>query len=181
YRSLGWGGNAGRGRPGDEEDPVRPIDQLAEGAVGVLQHADVGEVEDHAALVEQTHDDAFAVDHGDDRDANIDLALVDAHLDAAVLRQALLGDVQVRHDLDTADDGCLEPVDFRRQRLQLQQAVDAVTDAQARLFRFDVDVAGALVGRLDEDFIDQLDDRGFLGHLGQLAVVGLDLFEEFDL
>ena len=36
------------------------------------------------------------------------------------------------------------------------------------LLRLDVDVAGPLVGGLDEDLVDQLDDRGLLGHLGQL-------------
>ena len=46
---------------------------------------------------------------------------------------------------------------------------------------FDVDVAGLFVGRLDEDFVDQLDDRRFLGLLGDLAVVGLEFFEKFDL
>ena len=75
----------------------------------------------------------------------------------------------------------LEAVDLRRQRLRLQQAVDAVADAEAVLLRLDVDVAGPLVGRLDEDLVDQLDDRRFLGLLGQLAVVGLDVFEQLDL
>jgi len=37
---------------------VRPLDDLLEEFIRVGQHADVGEVEDHAALVEQTHDDA---------------------------------------------------------------------------------------------------------------------------
>src|SRR5262249_32174349 len=62
---------AGAGRASDQDDAVRQIDELPEHVVGVGQHADVGEVEDHAALVEQTHDDAFAVDHRDDRDANV--------------------------------------------------------------------------------------------------------------
>ena len=106
---------------------------------------------------------------------------LDAHLDAAVLRQALLGDVQAGHDLDAADDGRLEAVDLRRQGLGLQHAVDAVADAQAAFLRLDVDVAGALVGGLDEDLVDQLDDAGLLGHLGHFAVVGLEAFEQFDV
>ena len=52
---------------------------------------------------------------------------------------------------------------------------------RAALFRLDVDVAGPLVGGLDEDFVDQLDDAGFLGHLGRFAVVGLEAFEQLDL
>ena len=48
--------------------------------------------------------------------------------------------------------------------LRLQQAVDAVADAEAVLLRLDVDVAGPLVGGLDEDLVDELDDRRLLGH-----------------
>ena len=44
-----------------------------------------------------------------------------AELDAAVLRQALLGDVQPGHDLEAADDRRLEAVDLRRHRLRVQQ------------------------------------------------------------
>src|SRR5262249_37170033 len=127
------GALAGAGRAGHQDDAVRQVDELLEGLVAVLEHADVGEGEDHASLVEQTHDDALAVGHRDDGHANINLAVLYAHLDASVLRQPLLGDVQVGHDLQTADDGRLEAVDLRRQRLDLEQAVDAVADAQAAL------------------------------------------------
>ncbi len=61
-----------------------------------------------------------------------------------------------------------------------KDAVDAIADAQAGLFRLDVNVAGPLVGRLDEDLVDELDDAGFLGHLGRFAVVGLEPFEQLD-
>jgi hypothetical protein len=44
----------------------------------------------------------------------------DSHLDPAVLRNPLLGDIQPSHDLQTADDGCLKAVDLRRSRLRLQ-------------------------------------------------------------
>ena len=65
-------------------------------------------------------------------------------LDAAVLRQPPLGDVELRHDLDARDDRRGEPAG---RRLDLvQHAVDAVADAQLVLERLDVDVRGA---RLD--------------------------------
>src|SRR5207244_4048715 len=103
---------AGTRRPGHQEDAVRPVDQLAEGSVMVRKHANVGEVENHPALVEQAHDDAFAVDHRDDRHAYVDLAVVHAHLDPAVLGQSFLGDVEPGHDLDAANDGGLKTVDL---------------------------------------------------------------------
>src|SRR5579871_3320807 len=83
---------AGTGWTGDKNDSVRQIDQLLEETVNIGQHADVGKVKDHSALVEQTHHDAFAMDHRDDRNADVDFPALYAHLDAAVLRQPLLGD-----------------------------------------------------------------------------------------
>src|SRR5436305_1427084 len=60
-RRVERGRFARAGRPGDEDDPVRQVDELLEGLVDVLEHADVGEVEDHAPLVEEAHDDPLAV------------------------------------------------------------------------------------------------------------------------
>jgi hypothetical protein len=161
-------------------DSVRPVDELFEGTVDVRQHSRRLQVKGHAALVEQTHDDAFAVDHRDDRHADIDLAAGDLHLDTAVLRQPLLGDVQPGHDLDAAHDRGLEPADLRRQVLFLEQTVDPIADANGVLFVLDVDVRRPLVRRLDQNLIHQLHDRRFLRLLGEFAVVGLDVFEELD-
>ena len=53
----------------------------------------------------------------------------------------------------------------------VQHAVDAVADREVVLVRLDVDVAGPLVDRLEENLVDQLDDAGLLGHLQQVVVV----------
>ena len=65
---------------------------------------EVLEVEPSGLLVEQAQHDALAVARGDRRDADVDGAPCDAQRDAAVLGQALLGDVELRHDLDARDD-----------------------------------------------------------------------------
>ncbi len=52
-RAVERGRFARAGRAGHQHDAVRQIDQLPEDVVDVGEHADVGEVEDHAALVEQ--------------------------------------------------------------------------------------------------------------------------------
>jgi hypothetical protein len=57
------GGLPGPGRAGDEDDPVRPVDELLERAVDVRQHPAVLQVERHPALVEEPHHDPLAVDH----------------------------------------------------------------------------------------------------------------------
>ena len=125
-RAVERGALAGAGRAGHQDDAVRQADQFAEGGVKVVLHAELAERELHRALVQQTQHDAFAVDHGDHGNADIDLAAADPQLDAAVLRQAALGDVQPGHDLQAADDGRLKAIDFRRHRLGVQHAVDAV-------------------------------------------------------
>ena len=117
-RAVERGRLAGAGRAGDEHDAVRHADQLAELHVQVGLHAERFERELHAALVQEPHDDAFAVQHRDHRHADVDLAAGDAELDAAVLRQALFGDVEPGHDLEAADDRGLEAVDLRRHRLR---------------------------------------------------------------
>ena len=134
----------------------------------------------HAALVQKTHDDAFAVQHRDDRDADVDLAAGDAQLDAAVLRQSLLGDVQPRHDLQTADDRRLEAVDLRRHRLRLQHAVDAVANLDAGRLRLDVHVARPRLDRFEQNLVHQPNDRGLLRLFGELAV-DVDLVEQLDV
>src|ERR1041385_998239 len=63
-------------------------------------------------------------------------------LEAAVLRDALLGDVELRHDLDARDDrGVMALVD-RVERL-VEDAVDAVFDDHLVVARLDVNVRGA--------------------------------------
>ena len=120
---------------------MRHADQLAVDDVQVVLHAQRFERELHPALVQQPHDDAFAVQHRDHRDADVDLAAGYAELDAAVLRQPLFRDVEPGHDLEAADDRGLEAVDLRRNRLRMEHAVDAVANLDAGGLRFDVHVA----------------------------------------
>ena len=100
-----------------------------------------------------------------------------AHLEAAVLGDAPLGDVEFAHDLDARDD---RPLEAAVERLggPEQHAVDPVFDDDPFLAGLDVDVAGPLVQGIEQGRIDQADDRaGIVGHLldGEdfLALVGL--------
>ncbi len=79
-------------------------------------------------------------------------------VDAAVLRQALLGDVELGHDLEARDHGALQRLDVLRHRHLVQHAVDAVADAQVVLHGLDVDVRRALVERFADDLVHELDD-----------------------
>ena len=64
-------------------------------ACGARVHAERVEVEPPGLLVEQTQHHALAVPGRNGRDAHVDRAAGDAQADAPVLRQALLGDVEL--------------------------------------------------------------------------------------
>ena len=163
------------GRPGDEHDAVGPVDRVLEAAQRLLVEAELRHVELQLRLVEQPHDDLLAELRRDARDAQVEVAraLLDAQpdLDAAVLRQALLGDVELRHDLQARDQGIAGP--HRQRHDVVQDAVDAEADAELLLVRLDVDVRGARLQGLDEDQVGDLDDRRGFARLREVREVDL--------
>ena len=109
--------------------------------------------------------------HRDDRDADVHLGILDANLDAPILRQALLGDVEVAENLHARHDGRLEPLDLGRHRHVLQHAVNAVADAEFVLERLEVDVRGAQLDGVAQHLVDEADDGGVLGCGVQVGVL----------
>ena len=89
----------------------------------------------------------------------------------AVLRDPALGDVDVGHDLQPADDAGLDRL--RRAHDLVQHAVDAEPDPQVVLGRLEVDVGGAVLDRLGDEQVDELDDRRVLDDLLDLGEVVL--------
>src|SRR5581483_2484042 len=154
---------AGAGGAGDEHHAVRLLDELAELQQHVFVEAEdvepqILELGVHRLLVENTDDGVFAVRGGDDRDAEVDRASRDPQLEAAVLGDALLGDVELGHDLDTADDRRVMAFVDRLERF-VEHAVDAVLDDDFVVARFDVNVRCAALDRVEDDRVDELDDR----------------------
>ena len=96
-------------------------------------------VEAGGGAVENTHDDAFAVEGGQSGNAEVNFATEGLDLDAAVLRQAALRDVELGHQLETRDDGGLHF--FGRRFLILQNTVDTEADAEFFFEGLDVNVA----------------------------------------
>ena len=80
--------------------------------------------------------------------------------DAAVLRDAALGDVEVGEDLQARHDGGDRA--GRDQGGLLEHAVDAVADAHVLVAGLEVDVGGAALDGLLDDPVHELDDRGVL-------------------
>jgi hypothetical protein len=122
------------------------VDQLIDGVLGRRIHAEVSRGRAPGLLVQQTQDDALAVAGWDRRDADVDGAAGHAQRDAAVLRQALLGDVELRHDLDARHHQRRHGAPGLQHLAQ--HAVDAEADHEPVLERLDVDVRGVFLHRL---------------------------------
>ncbi len=129
----------------------------------VLAKAEAVEVEGDGGAVQHAHHDAFAAHGGQDRDAQVDLAAADGELDAAVLREAPLGDVEVGHDLDARGDGEREVL-WRGDHL-VEHAVDAVADLELVLERLEVDVGGLVLDGLQQHEVQQPPHGRRVGHL----------------
>ena len=123
-------------------------------------HAELGDVE--FLLVEESQGNALALDGRHGGDADVDGRAFELEVDPAVLRHPALGDVEARHDFQTGDDRALQRLDVFRHGDLDQAAVDPVADAEIRAERLDVDVRCALVERLADDLVDELDHGGFL-------------------
>ena len=114
------------------------------------------------SFVEDTNHAVFAVNGRHDGDAEVDRSTADTHLEAAVLRHPLLGDVELRHHLDTADDGLVVALVDRLHGL-VEHAVDPIFDDDFGVPRLDVNIAGAALNRRQQGGVDQLDDRALIG------------------
>ena len=86
-----------------------------------------------------------------------------------------------RHDLDARDERGLVALQLRRHRRLVQDAVDAVADAQLVLRRLEMNVRRAVLEGLPDDLVDELDDAGFLVALGDFLVLADQQFERLVL
>ncbi len=185
-RGIERGGLARTGGAGDQDDAVGLLHRLLQLAAVLLVHAEMTQGQTSGLLVQQAQHHPLAVGRGQRGNADVHLATADPQRDTPVLRDALLGDVQLGHDLD--------PRDQQRRQLALglhhfaEDAVDAKAYHQPLLEGFDMDIRGVLGNRLAEDRVDQTNDRrvvlllqqvlGFLdlvGQAGQVEVVAQPL------
>src|SRR5713226_1326491 len=159
------------GGPRDQHDAVWLDDDLADRVFFHRRKTELVQAEKDFAAGQQTERHALAVNRRHRRNANVDLLPLDAHVDAAVLRQTLLRDVHSRHHLDAGDDRGLVTLQLRRHRGLVQNAVNAVADAQFVLRRLEMDVGRAVLKRLPDNLIDEFDDARFLVAFRDLLVL----------
>ena len=91
------------GGAGHQEDAMRPVHDVTDARQVCSGHAQIGQGEPPGLLVEQPQHHAFAVARRHGRYPDVHLAAADPETDAAVLGNALFGDVQPAHDLDAGD------------------------------------------------------------------------------
>src|SRR5215475_1441982 len=154
------------GGPGDQHHPVRLPNEAAELGQQIRIESDdlqfqVFERFVDLLLVEDADHRVFAVDRGHDRDAEVDAAALDTHAETPVLRDAALGDVKFRHDLDARDDRLMIANVYWVARL-VKRAVYAVAHDHVGVARLEVNVGGAFFERRENDGVDQFDDRRHL-------------------
>ena len=145
---------------------MRLSDQLVELRQHLRAHAQILQVEPAGFLVEQAQHRAFAVAGGQGGDPHIDGLAADAQRDAAVLRQAFLGDVELCHDLDARDQRGMD----RLLRLHhvAQTAVDAKAHHRVLFERFDMDIRCSFAQCLGQQRIDHADHRRIIGRFEQV-------------
>ena len=102
-----------------------------------------------------------------DGNAEIDEAAFVTHAEAAVLRDAALGNIELAHHLDARKN---RGVPVFRQRLHgvLQNAVNAVLHDHFGIARFDVDVARAPLERREDHGVDEANDGAHAGFAREL-------------
>ena len=170
-------GLAGAGRAGHEHDAVRQLDEALEGSLVVGEEAELRQAEREVRLVEHTHDDRFAMVRRHGRDTKVEVLAVDVDLDTPILRDALLGDLHLRHDLDTRDDRALKTLGGR---IHLSEgAVDSVANAELLLHRLEMNIGSLHLDAVDDKHRGELYDRGVIARgvgveIGEL-VAGLDV------
>ena len=151
------GGLTASGRADDQNNAVAVLQQVLDGSQALFGEADGLEGDAAAGLIQQTADDLFAVDRGQGRDTEVDVLVLDADIEAAVLRDAALGNVQTGHDLKAGQNRVLQVT--RDGQDVLHDAVDAHADEKLGLMRLEVNITGALDNGALDNAVDQTDGR----------------------
>ena len=160
-RGVQRGGFARTGWAGDQQNAVRLLQHFLKARHKVFAKPQFGKIQHHGFAVQQAHHHRLTVRGGNTGHTQIQLLALHSRHDAAVLWQAALGDIELGHDLDAADDGGGQIQ--RRAFAFFQHPVDAVTHLQARFEGLDMDVGCAHFHRALDDQIHQPNDRRFRG------------------
>ena len=132
-------------------------------------------------LVEEAHHDRLALDRRQRRDADVEHSARGGRgeRDASVLRLPALGDVELREHLQARGDA--DRAASRDPLGLVEHAVDAEADDERVRLRLEVDVARAVLGRFEDDRVDEPDERGVGDAVVDLEIVDLFLVDHLEL
>src|SRR5713101_7183640 len=178
------GGLAGTGGTGNQDHAIGFANVAAE-AAGLFDgetndvQSQVREFFRKRFFVEDAKNRVFTVTGGHDGDAQIDVAPLVFHAEAAVLGNTALGDVQIAQHFDAREHRGM-PLLGDGLHGVLQHAIDTVFDGHLGVSRFDVDVAGAALERGEDNGLHEAHHRAG-GAIASQAVAGNRLFAFFFL
>ena len=162
-RSIERSRLAAAGGAGREQDPVRLLSKAPERVKRLRRHAQLVESHRSPAAVEQPQHHRLAVERRHRRHAQVQLALLEPHPDAPILRRPPLGDVQLCEQLDPRNDGRLESLGGAGQLAQ--HAVHTEAGDQPRACGLEVDVGRAGLVRLADQQVDEPDHGRLVGQV----------------
>ena len=151
---------------GHQNDAVRLVYELLKALQHAALHAHGFQREAAFRLVQQAQHRPLAMRAGQGRYAHVDGPRAQPQADAAILRQALFGNVQLGHDLQAADErGVQRAVGLHH---LAQRAVHAKAHAGVALVRLNVNVARAIARGLREQRVEHADDGRVVRRLQQV-------------
>ncbi len=164
------GGFTRTGRTGHQNDAVGLEQGFGQPVAHKGRHGQLVQGQLPGRLVEQAQYNPFTVGRGDRGHPDVYGVARQAHGNPAILGQALLGDIQARHNLQARyqhrGELGLGGQDFT------QYPINTETHRHPIFKRFQVNIRGALAHRLGQDGIDQADDRGIVIARQQVGSIG---------
>ena len=100
-------------------------------------------------------------------------------MNAAILGQPALGDIQTRHDLHARNHRRVH-LEGRAKLLE-ESSIDSIANPQLMIARLDVNIAGALFHRIVNAVVHQLDHRRIAGGLLEIVDVQRLRLDEAEL
>ena len=157
------GGLAAAGGAGHEDHALRQAGEVGEEGFLLWFHPELAHVQEEALAPEDPQADGLAVLGGHDGDAQVVFFAGGFHGDATVMGEPFFGDVEAGHDFQARDDGPVELAEVGGNGDVLEQAVDAVLQADGSGIRLEVDIGGLEAKGFEQDLVDQISDGGIDG------------------
>ena len=157
-------------RTGHQNDSVGAGQGASIRRVDLLIHLQLTEIQLPGLLIKQSQHHPLTVGRRNGRHTNINAVARYADRDAAILRHALLGNIQLRHHFQSGHQQRRER-SLGREYLA-QHPIHPVADAKTLLEGFDVDVRGLLFDRLRKNGVNQTNNRRIVVGIHQVADIG---------